>query len=567
MSSRDASIGLPGNARDRVFFLAVLLCFLVLGCASASGPGDEVIVIFNKNLPESKSVADHYAERREIPQSRVWGWDLPTTESMTRSEFEHKLEQPLLKKLRETKLLVYSSDRSARKGGTNEVPEQAVIRYATLCWGVPLKIASDPRLTEEGMDRIRPELRRNEASVDSELALVPLLRPKLALYGALPNPFYGTTNSAQLTPTNGILMVARLDGPTPEIARGLVDKAMEAERDGLWGRAYFDARGITNGNYLLGDEWIRGSAQFTRRFGFETVLDDDPATFSPSFPMSQIALYAGWYDGGVSGPFTRAQVEFMPGAFAYHLHSFNAVTIRSAGANWVGPLLAKGVTATLGSVEEPYLEGTPDIRTFLIRWLYFGFSFGEAAYAAQNSLSWQTTVVGDPLYRPFGRKALEIHEDLQRRRSKLIEWSHLKVLNLNLAAGMPSQQIIEYLQNIPETATSAVLLEKMADLYLLKAKFREAADYYRKALDHSPSPQQQVRLMLSLARMFEFEGKEELAYSVYQDFVKTFPDYPDLVGIYRRLSPLSEQFGKNGEREQYQREISRLTPGATAAKP
>ena len=50
--------------------------------------------------------------------------------------------------------------------------------------------------------------------------------------------------------------------------------------------------------------------------------------------MSQIAIYAGWYDGDVSGPFTLPKVEFMPGAFAYHLHSFSADTLRSETSHW-----------------------------------------------------------------------------------------------------------------------------------------------------------------------------------------------------------------------------------------
>jgi len=49
----------------------------------------------------------------------------------------------------------------------------------------------------------------------------------------------------------------------------------------------------------------------------------------------------GWYDSGVTGPFYRASVEFLPGAFAYHLHSFSAANLRSASENWVGPLLAR----------------------------------------------------------------------------------------------------------------------------------------------------------------------------------------------------------------------------------
>ena len=536
--------------------------------AAAAGPGEEVVVVYNRNLPDSHGVAEHYAKVRDVPAAQVWGLDLPSGETITRSEYEAQLAKPLLKKLRDSGLFIYSPEGNHRsqEHSTNEVPEKAKIRYAVLCYGVPLKIVNDPRLSEDGMDQLRPELKRNDAAVDSELSLLPVLRPKLPLYGVVFNHLCNATNSALFSPTNGLLMVARLDGPSPEIARGLVDKAVQAERDGLWGRAYFDSRGLTNGNYKLGDDWIRSSAQLTSRLGFETVLDREPATFPVSYPMSQIALYAGWYDGDVSGPFTRQTVEFMPGAFAYHLHSFSAYTIRSATSKWVGPLLAKGATATMGCVEEPYLEGTPDVFTFLVRWVYLGFSFGEAAYACQSSLSWQTTVVGDPLYRPFEKKPAQQHEELLRRKSKLIEWSQLKVVDMNLASGAPSEKLIQYLEALPDTLTSAVLLEKLGDLYFTKARFNEAALNYRKALEQSPSPQQQVRVMLALARTLDFSGKEEDAFGVYQQFIKLFPDYPDLLGIYHKLAPLAERFGKGAEKDQYQREISRLTPSDSGPK-
>jgi uncharacterized protein (TIGR03790 family) len=552
----------------------VLLVNCVFGLLSAvfahgAGPGDEVVVVYNKNLLESKSVADYYAQRRLVPKGQLFGLDLPNSETMTRGEFEHRLAEPLLRKLRDNKLLVFKANghHSSQDKATNELPVEAKIRYAALCYGVPLKILNDPSLTEEGMDKIRPELRRNDAAVDSELALLPTVSPKPLIFGALANRFYGVTNSALLSPTNGLLLVARLDGPTPEIARGLVDKAMEAETNGLWGRAYFDARGITNGSYKIGDDWIRGAAELTTRLGFETVLDNEPATFPASFPMSHIAIYAGWYDGGASGPFTRPKVEFMPGAFAYHLHSFSAQTIRSVTANWVGPLLAKGATATMGCVEEPYLEGTPDIRSFLVRFLYFGFSFGEAASACQSSLSWQTTVVGDPLYRPCAKQALEQHLELIRRKSNLLEWSHLRVVNMNLATGLPAEKLIGYLETTPETAGSAVLLEKLADLYFQKAKFPEAALNYRKALEQSPSPQQHIRLLLALARSLDSAGKEEDVFGIYQEFVIAFPDYPDLLSIYRKLAPLAEKNGRPKEKEKFEREIERLSPSPSATKP
>src|SRR6185436_17761826 len=156
-------------------------------------------------------------------------------------------------------------------------------------------------------------------------------------------------------------------GPSPDLALGLVDKALEAETNGFWGRAYFDSRGFTNGDYVLGDHWIRGAAEVARRMGFETELDEKPTTFTAGHPLSDIALYAGWYDQVVTGPFTRPTVDFRPGAFAYHLYSFGAQTIRTSNSTWVAMLLQKGATCTMGATEEPYLSGTPDLLVFLSR--------------------------------------------------------------------------------------------------------------------------------------------------------------------------------------------------------
>ena len=341
-----------------------------------------------------------------------------------------------------------------------------------MCWGIPLKIAPDAGLHEPAPENVQPELLRNEASVDSELAWLPLLNLDIRLSGPLPNWVYGATNTALLNPTNGILLVARLDGPSPTIALGLVDKALAAERDGLWGRAYFDARGLpkTDTNYILGDHWMLGAAEICRQLGFETVVDKNPGTFPVDFPMSQIAIYCGWYDDNASGPFTLPKVEFMPGAFAYHLHSFSASTLRSTNEYWCGPLLAKGATCTMGCVYEPYLTCTPNVAAFLERWIGGRFTFGEAAWAAQPVLSWQTTVVGDPLYRPFAMSPQPLHEALARRHSPLIEWSFLRLMNLDRVHGLPVPQLADFLENLDETTNSAVLTEKLADFYEMRGQ-------------------------------------------------------------------------------------------------
>ena len=504
--------------------------------------GDEVVVIYNSRVPASQPLAEYYAGQRQVPKDQIFGFELTTGEEISRAEFQDALQKPLAKKLAAAKLWRIGSGEMTGPNGqpvrvTGKVIESK-IRYAVLCYGVPLRILPDPRLKEAIEETTRPEFRRNGAAVDSELACLPLINQKLPLTGLLRNPLYATTNAAALDPTNGVLLVTRLDGPTPEIARGLVDKALQAERDGLWGRAYFDLRNTSDPGMKPGDDWIHNAAEVSRVLGFETIVDTNSDVFPVSFPMSQIAFYAGWYRETVAGPFTLPQVEFMPGAFAYHLHSFSAASLRTTNQNWVGPLLAKGATCTMGCVDEPYLGGTPDVGVFTSRLLYFGFTFGESAYASQPVLSWQTTVVGDPLYRPFGKNPQVLHEELERRHDPLLEWSHLRVVDLNLARGIRATELVSYLENIPLTKTSAVLSEKLGDLNAALGKPSSAVYAYEQALKLNPSPQQRVRLRLTLGEKLMALKRDAEARENYQKLLEEAPDYPGIQTVRKKIDAL-----------------------------
>jgi uncharacterized protein (TIGR03790 family) len=508
--------------------------------------GDEVLVIYNSRLPESKAVAAHYAKLRDVPDNQIYGFDLTTNEEMSRDEFRDSLQKPLEKKLEADKLWQFGEMIIPATNGQPERIEQRVIkskiRYAVLCYGVPLKIAPDPDLLEPVPENTKPELLRNEAAVDSELAWLPAWKMSPRLSGPLPNWVYGTTNAALLGPTNGILLVARLDGPTAQIASDLVDKAVAAETNGLWGRAYFDARGLDKTNiYYPGDRWILDAAEICREIGFETVVDDKPATFPADFPMSHIAIYCGWYDGDVDGPFAQSKVEFMPGAFAYHLHSSSAASIRTANQFWVGPLLAKGATCTMGCVYEPYLACTPNVAVFIARLMARGFTFGEAAWVAQPALSWQTTVVGDPLYRPFGKSPPELQAQLTRNHSPLLEWAQLRIVDLHLAHNASLAQAVNYLETVGAKTPSAVLTEKLADLYEAQGKPSSAIDMYQKALKLNPSPQQKIRLRLALGEKLQAQGREIEAFADYKDLLEEAPDYPGKNSIEEKIKALQQK--------------------------
>ncbi|HUS34702.1 MAG TPA: TIGR03790 family protein [Verrucomicrobiae bacterium] len=543
----------------RIFILLLLTMF---GIARAED-GSAVVVIYNSKMPASKSLADYYAEKRNVPSDHLIGLPLPEKETISREDYRKNLVEPLLKKLADGKLMTFAMrtwTNTANEAKESLLVKHSKVRYAALCFGVPVKIEQDDSIIEPNPEKLPAITIRNEAAVDSELSLLPMHHAKLSLNGPIGNRMYATTNRSMLHPTNGVLMVTRLDGPTVEIARGLIDKALQAEKDGLWGRAYFDTRGLTNGEYKIGDDMIRACEKTAARIGFETLVDDLPGVFLPSFPMPQIGLYVGWYEHNVAGALAYPTVEFIPGAFAYHLHSWSAEFVRNPTERWVGPLLARGATCTMGTVYEPFLQGTPDIAVFLGRWLFEGATFAEAACSGQRMLSWQTTVIGDPLYRPMGRKPQQRHEELEAAKSKLIEWSWLRFVNINLATALPPQQVITFLRERPETKTSAILSEKLADLLNAKGDWSGASECYERALKLNPTPQQRLKITFTLAPMLNNLGRGRDAYALYQGLIRDYPQYPDPLQLYRKIVPLAQQHGKPDEAAEYNRMVKELTP-------
>lgn len=530
---------------------------------TSANSGREVVVVFNTRVPESKEIASHYASARGVPADQIIGFDLSTEEEINRTEFRTRLQLPLYQALQDRKL--WRVGERPPFPGTNQAPvsEKVVleskIRYAVLCYGVPVRIQKDPTVREDAAEKMRPEMQRNEAAVDSELAFLPLLERKLPISGPLNNPVYGSTNLAALHPTNGILMVARLDGPTPQIARALVDKAMQAETNGLWGNSYFDLRNTTEEGYRTGDNWIRNASEISKHLGFETMVDTNAGTFTASYPMDHIAYYAGWYDENVSGPFAQPDVDFVPGAFAYHLHSFSAGTLRTTTRHWVGPLLNKGATITMGTVYEPYLAGTPDISTFTSRFLFHGFSFGEAACASQSVLSWMTTVVGDPLYKPFTRTPEQLHDQFMRTENPLMEWYYARLMNINLINGKPLSVCVTMLEDLGLTKTSCILSEKLAGLYWTIGKPSSSLFTYNRALSLASSPQQKLRILMERISRYTESGQDSEALADYATILKTFPDHGDKLSLYRRMLPLATKLNRREDQETYTAEIERLT--------
>jgi tetratricopeptide (TPR) repeat protein len=195
----------------------------------------------------------------------------------------------------------------------------------------------------------------------------------------------------------------------------------------------------------------------------------------------------------------------------------------------------------MGCVYEPFLPGTPNIAVVIARLTAARFTFGEAAYAGQPVLSWQTTVVGDPLYRPFEKLPQELHAELTAQKSPLLDWSYLRLANLALAHGTHPAVIASMIENLDVTTNSAVLTEKLADLYAAQGKPSSAIYTYQNALKLKPSPEQRIRIRLALGEKLVAQNRDAEAADNYRKLLAEAPDYPGKDSIENKLTALEQK--------------------------
>lgn len=240
------------------------------------------------------------------------------------------------------------------------------------------------------------------ASVDSELTM--LLVPSFNKARWLPNPFLDQFDTIPGIDAirNQRIMVARLDGPSPEIAMRLVDDAVWTEDHGLKGVFYIDARGLNPNQkdnfYATYDEHLRKLHRIlAEKSSMKVVLDDKPELF-PERCCPDAALYTGWYSlANYVDSFT-----WQRGAVGFHIASAEAKTLRKPDSQvWCKKMLEKGIAATLGPVQEPYLQSFPLPDIFFPLLMTGKLPLVEVYYRSTPFLSWRQILIGDPLYTPF----------------------------------------------------------------------------------------------------------------------------------------------------------------------
>lgn len=410
----------------------ILLFFISVLAITNPGPGwaltpDQVVVIANKDAWYSVELAKYYMKVRNIPSDNLIKIRAPADEICSREDYDKDIASPV-------KAFLKKYD-----------PNGDRFHCLVSMYGIPLRVLP-PKLTSEEqkqllelqrrhdsiIERIKKEeqqqntedlksLREEEekvkkqinhaektfygASVDSELALV--REDHYPIEGWLPNKYFlGYRGKEIKNMPEKVLLVSRLDGPSERIVRRVIDDSLYAEKEGLKGKAYFDARWPDPGvkevkDYAFYDRSIHHAARLVEKGRYmPVVLDSQERLFQPG-ECPDAALYCGWYSyGQYVDAFT-----WVRGAVGFHIASAECTTLKSKGSQvWCKMMLEKGVAATLGPVSEPYVQAFPLPDVFFGLLVEGKLTLAECYALANPFWSWQMVLVGDPLYSPFKKR-------------------------------------------------------------------------------------------------------------------------------------------------------------------
>lgn len=355
--------------------LTPVLWALLMTSVATAAQGENVLVVVNSNSSVSRNVAEYYARKRGIPRGNICSISTAEDESVTRTEYDTKIEAPVAACLK-------------NRGLTESV------FYIVTTLGVPIRVRGNVALDGDN------------ASIDSELTLLyaKLHGRSFPLNGIVPNPLYNLRTFQLRRPDLSIYLVTRLAAYDFHGVRGLIDRSLAARNAG---RVIVDGR---SGDEEDGESWLRTAAI---RLPRDRVRYDASSTVLTN--EKDVIGYASWGSNDPNRRARRLGFTWLPGAIMTEFVSTNARTFQRPPAQWnigtwkelrayfagapqtlIGDYIEEGVTGVAGNVDEPYLQLTPRPEILLPLWLE-GRNLAESYYRALPALSWQNIIIGDPL--------------------------------------------------------------------------------------------------------------------------------------------------------------------------
>jgi uncharacterized protein (TIGR03790 family) len=358
-------------AKSGLFAGLFVLSLLVSPAAALEADG--VLVLYNADSGDSQQIADYYSQLH--PGVNLLALqNVPTSEQVTADVYLNTIRPQVLSAL--------------------DTSIDCIVTTRDL----PVRIFNDgssPSWSEY-------------SSLESELARIDLVDTAAKMadqqYGWTPysfNPYYNSNQSFSFEDHASfpVRLTSRLDGhEVQDVIRSLDD-------------AQFPVVGLEKQKFIVDNDPDR----YDRMSQLNAVLDDegmnvvydDTDDFIESVTGSVVGYAGHGVHGGAPANYilddaNGLDINPAKGSIFTSWESFNAYSFDEGGNRYgqglVADWLAIGGTAGVGNVEEPGVsQVTVPNEDILFDRMLKGFTFAEAAWAAQAQVSWVGTVVGDPL--------------------------------------------------------------------------------------------------------------------------------------------------------------------------
>lgn len=363
---------------DSLRSLGLIPLALLAGAAFAQSP-DEVLVVVNKQSPDSREIGQYYLRKRGVPLKNLCTIDTKPDEVIPRTVYDRQIEPAVTACL--------------RSGGLVEK-----ILYIVTTSGVPLRVESTGGTG----------LTTSSASVDSELTLLyrHIHGVQNEIEGFVPNPFFRQRDTPFRHPLFPIYLVTRLSAWNVAEAKKLVDLSLAARN---FGKFVIDTSDHDNNP---GNQWLRTAALLLPK---DRVILDDSATVLTD--LKEVIGYASWGSNDHAHTQRFLHFQWLPGAIATEFVSFDGRTLKRPPDSWrIGTwadraswfadapqslsadYIHEGASGVSGQVDEPYLQYCPR-PDFVLPAYFSGRTLAESFYMGIPALSWMNVVFGDPLMR------------------------------------------------------------------------------------------------------------------------------------------------------------------------
>ncbi|MGQ9582751.1 MAG: TIGR03790 family protein [Thermoplasmatota archaeon] len=325
----------------------------------------DVLLLVNNQSSISTELGRYFKERRGVPDGNVCSISMPTTETISASQFS---------------AIRAEVERFIIDRGLNDS-----LNYIVTTKGVPHRVSGAAEYY---------------ASFDDEISLI--LGPYAGYIGGnywLTNPFFGSEERFSRG-TAGAFITTRLIGYDLADCMRLVDNAVNST--GARGRFILDMNpNKDGGGYQAGNDWCREANRTLTARGYNVILE------STSYYVQNqrdVAGYASWGSNDGNAP-NHAITNFtwVPGAVGTTYVSTSARSFSyppSYGQSLIADNIREGITGIHGNVYEPYLTACARPHILLDRYTR-GWNLAEAFSASMATSSWQNCIVGDPKIRPY----------------------------------------------------------------------------------------------------------------------------------------------------------------------